>query len=183
MFSKWICTSLIVTSLLLISGCGIPLTPVDLIKSPSSKVNIQRDNFSTILRTLLPEGARLIVSDQGKKGNGISFGDVDGDGIDEAMVVYEDNVTNDKILKAALLKQHNEEWRIIWDTKGFGNGLDYAGLSDVTDDGRPEIILGWSMGAGENGLDIYEWRNNTLKLWTKQWYQGHLELNKIPKKM
>ncbi|WP_312875622.1 hypothetical protein [Paenibacillus planticolens] len=146
-------------------------------------MNIQKDNFSAILQNLLPKGARLLAPDGGNTGSGILFGDVDGDGIDEAMVVYEENVTKDKMLKAALLKQHNEEWRIIWDAKGFGYGLDYAGLSDVTNDGRPEIILGWSLGAGENGLDIYEWNNDTLKLWTKKGYQGQLDLDKIAKKM
>ncbi|TXK77365.1 hypothetical protein [Paenibacillus sp. N3.4] len=179
MLNKWICTGLIVTSLLWINGCEMPSTPMDLIKSPSSDVNDKGEDFNTVLRALLPDGARLLGSDHGNKGKSISFGDVDGDGIDEAMVVYEENLTKDKILKAALLKQHNEEWQIIWDTKGFGYGLDYAGLTDVTNDGRPEIILGWSLGAGENGLDIYEWQNNSLKLWTKKWYQGHLDLDKI----
>ncbi|MEC0226544.1 hypothetical protein [Paenibacillus alba] len=181
MLSKWICTGLIVTSFGWISGCEMPSTPMDLIKSPSSEMNVQGEDFNAILRNLLPDGARLLASDhgQGKKGNGIAFGDVDGDGIDEAMVVYEENAATDKILKAALLKQHNEEWQVIWDTKGFGNGLDFAGLTDVTKDGQPEIILGWSLGAGENGLDIYEWSNNSLKLWTKEWYQGHLDLDKI----
>ncbi|MNI22407.1 hypothetical protein D3C73_759630 [compost metagenome] len=154
--------------------------PIDLIKSPSSEVNIHKDNFSTILRNLLPTGARLLVSEDEKNGNGFVFGDVDGDGTDEAIVVYEENVTQDKILKAALLKQHKEQWQIIWDTQGFGHGLDYVGLSDVNNDALPEIILGWSLGAGENGLDVYEWQNNTLNLWTQKGYQGHFDLNKIP---
>lgn len=171
---------LIAISLLWIGGCGIPAAPVDLIKPPLTEGNVPNDQKSMNLRSLLPKGARVVASEDGKGSNGISYGDLDGDGIDEAVVVYEENVLQKKILKAALLRQQNDEWRIVWRTNGFGYGLDYVGTADVNEDGRPEIILGWSLGAGSNGLEIYEWNNDTLKLMDKKGYIGHFDLNDLP---
>ncbi|WP_019421133.1 hypothetical protein [Paenibacillus sp. OSY-SE] len=173
MLGKQMWTGLIVTTLLWIGGCSMPATPIDLIKSPLSEENLHSD----ILRTLLPDGARLLVSAHGEGSKGISFGDVDGDGIDEAVVVYEESSHNERIRKAALLKQQDEEWQIVWDTKGYGYGLDYAGIADVNEDGLSDIILGWTLGAGEKGLDVYVWRDNAMTLWGKKGYRGQFDLD------
>lgn len=180
MLQKWILTGLILTTILWLGGCVMPAAPIDLIKPPLSEDTVHKDTWTTTLRSILPEGARVLTSVHGKEDNGIVFGDVDGDGIKEAIVVYEEDVNNEKKLKAALLKQFKEEWKIIWDTKGSGYGLDNAGFADVNKDGRPEIVLGWSLGAGGNGLDIYEWNNSTVELSVKKGYHGHLDLSRIP---
>ncbi|WP_282937282.1 VCBS repeat-containing protein [Paenibacillus sp. RC67] len=180
MLKRLISTGLMLTTIVWLGGCGMPASPIDLIKPPVSEETVQKDKWTTTLRTLLPDGARLLASVHGKEGHSVAFGDVDGDGINEAIVVYEEDVLNKRKLKAALLKQYKEEWRIIWDTLGFGYGLDSVGFADVNKDGRPELVLGWSLGAGGNGLDIYEWNNNTLELAAKKGYHGHLDLNNIP---
>ncbi|TCZ80848.1 hypothetical protein E0485_00705 [Paenibacillus albiflavus] len=180
MLKRLILSGITVTALLGISGCGMIATPIDLIKPPVSQGNLHNDTFSHSLRNLLPEGARLLTSTHGEGTSGISFGDVDGDGISEALVIYDVGVINERTLKAVLLKQQNEKWRIVWDTKGFGYGLDYVGLSDLNKDGCAEIILGWTMGAGGNGLEIYEWINNGVELKVKKGYQGHLDFDDLP---
>lgn len=66
----------------------------------------------------LPGFSRLLIPALGEEGNGISVGDVDGDGNDEVVVVYEANIEDEKVQKAALLKREDEAWRVVWDTKG-----------------------------------------------------------------
>ncbi|NWL89754.1 MULTISPECIES: FG-GAP repeat domain-containing protein [unclassified Paenibacillus] len=169
-------TGILLTSLLLLGGCGIPATPVDMIKAPASASRPQRDNMSQELMRLLPDQAQLVVPMQGEQGQDISFGDLDGDGINEAVVVYEENGTSGKALKAALFKQQDNTWRIVSEIKGFGYGLEYAGFPDINHDGRMELALGWSLGAAGNGLDIYEWNNEQLELVKKKEYHGKLDL-------
>ncbi|MBN3527322.1 hypothetical protein [Paenibacillus apiarius] len=171
MLGKQMWTRLMIASLLWIGGCGMPAAPADLIHPPLLEGNFHSD----VLRSVLPEGSRLLVPLNGKGSNGISFGDVDGDGIDEAVIVYEENSRNDRGLKAALLKQEDEEWRMVWNTKGFGYGLDYAGIADVNKDGVSDIVLGWTLGAGEKGLEVYVWRNNAVELWNKKGYRGQFD--------
>lgn len=155
---------MILTILLWTSGCGIPPVPIDLIKPPSLQKNTELNQHSTTIISLLPDGSRVLIPERGIADSGVLFSDVDGDGIDEAVVVYEESIFHERILKAALLKQLDEEWRIIWNAEGFGYGIDYMGVTDVNSDGIQDLLLGWSFGAGGNGMDIYGWINDTLQL-------------------
>jgi hypothetical protein len=147
-----------------------------LIEPPIPKTSLQNNNISHDLKKLLPDNAQILSPMQEKKGNDISFGDLDGDGVNEAVVVYEEKNKTGRTLKAALFRQHQKEWRKISEVDGFGYGLDYAGIWDINHDGRPELALGWSLGYAGNGLDIYGWREDKLELLSKKVYQGKLEL-------
>jgi len=120
--------------------------------------------MNTSIHVLLPNGSRLIYSHNGNGSNGISFGDVVGYGQDEAIVVYEMCVLNVKMLKAALLKQENEKWRIIWNTKGSGYALDnaeikmligMAPLKSFWDGPWVRQEMGWTFMNGKTILYIY----------------------------
>lgn len=76
----------------------------------------------------------MITPMKGQEDNAISFGDMDGDGIDEAVVVYEYSKNKGYTIKAMLLRQENEAWQKISEVEGFGYGLDYAGFFDVDED-------------------------------------------------
>lgn len=169
--SKLARAGFLVAALLYLSGCRIPATPNDLINPPSSDLGLSENKWDAIQK-LLPEGAHLVPQTIGQ-GNGISFGDIDGDGIDEALVVYKENPLRGKMLKAALLKKKSAQWHIVWDAKGFGYGLDYSKIADVNRDGLPEVVLGWSLGDAGTGMDVYAWRNDTLMLQSKEEYRGN----------
>lgn len=168
-----------VAALLWICGCGIPAAPIDLIKPPQLAAGSFGADNPGDLRAMLPAGAKIAVAGIGAGGDAISYGDVDGDGFDEAIVVYEEGGRTEKAIKAALFKRQQERWHVVWDTKGYGRGLDYAGVADLNRDGSGEILLGWTMGAGENGLDIYEWKNNSVSLRSQESYQGRFVLSSL----
>ncbi|WP_459966363.1 hypothetical protein [Paenibacillus sp. JCM 10914] len=166
----------ILITLWLLAGCGVPATPLDTIKPPLSEASMQRNETSQELIKLLPDKAQLLAPLQGAGGHDISFGDLDGDGIDEAVVVYEDNKGTGNTLKAALFRQHNEAWQKISEVYGFGYGLEYVGILDVNHDGINELVLGWSLGDAGNGLDIYRFSEDQLKLLSNKVYDGNLDL-------
>ncbi|MDR9855304.1 FG-GAP repeat protein [Paenibacillus sp. VCA1] len=174
---RFIIASVILTPFLFLAGCGVPATPVDLISPPLAVTNLQTDPISRDLAKLLPDQAQILSPMQEKGGKDISFGDLDGDGVDEAVVVFQVKNRTGKLLKAALFMQHNKKWRIVSEVDGFGYGLDVAEIKDVNHDGRPELALGWSLGDAGNGLDIYGWEEDKLKLISKKVYQGPLELD------
>jgi len=176
MLNKLINIGMILATLLLLEGCEMPATPIDMIKPPITETSIQRHKLSHELIKLLPDEVQLLAPTQGKEGNEVSFGDMDGDGIDEAVVVYEVSKATGKMIKAALFKQHREEWQMISEVDGFGYGLEYAGFPDIDHDGRSELALGWSLGAAGNGLDIYGLNEDKLKLVSKKEYTGKLDL-------
>ncbi|CAH8716647.1 FG-GAP and VCBS repeat-containing protein [Paenibacillus thiaminolyticus] len=162
-------------SLLWIGGCSMPSAPADLVQPPRPEPH-QR---SGLVLSDLPGFSRLLIPALGEEGNGISVGDVDGDGNDEVVVVYEANIEDEKVQKAALLKREDEAWRVVWDTKGFGHGLDYAGLADLNQDGYPDIVLGWALGGGEKGMDVYVWKDDGIELWRKTAYRGQMSLGEM----
>lgn len=146
-----------------LGGCGLPASPVELLNPPVSRDNLA---MAEKFRALLPDGARLLSAP--------SYGDIDGDGVSDAILVYAEPTAAKRTLKAALAMQVSGDWKIVWDTIGFGYGLDYAGIHDVNGDGRQELLLGWSLGAGGNGLDIYQWQNQNILLLDTRNYEGHL---------
>src|SRR5690606_19657576 len=104
-----------------------------------------------------PSGAKLLVPHHPEGAKDISFHDLNGDGENEAIIVYEETIQNQRELWAALLKEENGQWKIIWKTKGLGYEIDYIGFADITGDGKSEVLLGWTLGASAgNGLDIYK---------------------------
>lgn len=168
---------LVAAVMLMLGGCRIPAMPSDLITAPNAVDD--GDEMHTSLLALLPDGARLLTMPDGNPNNGISYGDLDGDGQNEAIVVYEEEVGRQRTLKAALLMRRQEAWQIVWHGEGSGHGLDYAGIRDIDRDGAAEILLGWSLGAGVNGLDIYEWDKGTLKLQDRKGYHESIELREM----
>ncbi|WP_019636574.1 hypothetical protein [Paenibacillus fonticola] len=171
--------SLMAVAFLALSGCAVPSMPGELISAPNVGEHVHKeDEFRASLLALLPEEARLpTASDQVE--NSISYGDLDGDGTDEAVVVYELDGHNARTLTAALLMRKEEAWQIVWQMEGHGYSLDYSAINDVDQDGLPEILLGWSLGADVNGLDIYEWDHNTLRLQDRRGYHGNLDLSEM----
>ncbi|WP_036698210.1 hypothetical protein [Paenibacillus taiwanensis] len=163
-----------IASLCWISGCTMPAAPEDLINAPSGHVMFPHADF----QELLPKGSKVLNAAHGTGSKGISYGDVDGDGIDEAVVVYEASTRTAKMMKAALFKQQGNKWAIVWDTAGSGYGLDYAALRDADRDGKSDIMLGWRLGKDEKGLDIYVWRDNDVKLWKQKGYRGPTDLDR-----
>lgn len=157
--------------LLYVGGCAMPATPIDLIQPPQAEKEQSRDRIDEF-QSLLPRGAQVLDQAEGATFKVVSFGDVDGDGIDEALVVYKMNPSEGKSLKAALFKQVRTKWQIVWDGQGFGYGLDYSQITDVNRDGVNDIVLGWSLGNAGTGKDIYTWRDGTLTLLAKEKYRG-----------
>lgn len=157
----------------------MPSAPADLVRPPLPESH-HRDE---LVLSDIPGFSRLLIPALGEEGNAISFGDVDGDGKDEVVVVYEANIHDEKVQKTALLKRENEAWRVIWDTRGFGHGLDYAGLADLNQDGYPEIVLGWALGGEEKGMDVYIWRDDGIELWDKKAYRGQMSLGEMDDEM
>lgn len=174
--SKFIKIGTMLAMLWLLGGCGVPATPRDMIKPPLSEASLERYNNSQDLIGLLPSKAQIVIPMTGNVGNAISFGDMNGDGIDEAVVVYEDNQNKGNKLIAMLLRKENEVWEKITEVEGFGYGLEYATFFDVDHDGHNELALGWSLGEAGSGLDIYKLIEDNLNLLSKKAYHGEFDL-------
>ncbi|MBE4909602.1 hypothetical protein IMZ08_16235 [Bacillus luteolus] len=158
--------SLLMISVLLVSGCSVLPEPGSLIqppKSPNASFNKQGEDKNTIIQSFLPPGASLITPSQPTGGTAIQTIDINFDGIDEMVVSYKHKGTPGEV-GVMLLMQKDKDWEIQWRTEGLGYDISHASFADLTGDLMPELLIGWTIGASAgNNLDIYQWKDKTLE--------------------
>ncbi|WP_131821442.1 FG-GAP repeat domain-containing protein [Desulfofundulus thermosubterraneus] len=91
----------------------------------------------------------------------IQTGDLNHDGQPEIIAGYRTSQGSAGVLILTGIKQG--QWRKLWQEEG-GYSLERLQLTDITGDGRDELLIGWAIGASAgNGLDILAWQDGNLK--------------------
>jgi hypothetical protein len=148
----------------LLSGCNLFPEPDTLIQVPKQIKASQRQevDFVSIAKKNLPKGTELTVPNGPVGVNPVMAGDFDGDGKEEILVLYRLN-SNQNQVGAFVLKKGKGNWDKIFAKKGTGYEINWASVTDVTGDGRKEVLLGWQSGiSAGNLLEIYSWKKNKL---------------------
>lgn len=170
-------TAIVLAGALIWSGCSMLPSPGEVIQPPKQagaqeEKDLELNNY---VQKLLPAGAKLAVPAYPAGAKAIQKADVDGDGKEEVVVTYSIG-SNPAQLKVSVFKEDKE----VWTYDGQGYGLDCFSITDLTGDKKPELLLGWTVGASAgNGLDIFTWDHNTLKRVTGIGYHK-LEIEDMP---
>ncbi|MGB9661279.1 MAG: hypothetical protein ACPL5F_04585 [Moorellaceae bacterium] len=152
---KWF--ALILGVIFLLGGCNLP-SPLAAIRPP--EVAGQVDEVAKDVQELLAPGqtvaeVRALLPPDGGAGTqrAIAAEDLDGDGERELVVGY-----RGPELTAGVFIAHRTPhgWQKVWHKENPGlPELDVLGVEDLTDDGRPEITIGWTIGASAgNQLEV-----------------------------
>lgn len=161
----FICIS--ISAVMLMNGCGILPEPMSLIQPPKMVTAAITDqavttNYKKIVSEFLPQGSELVIPAQPFGASAIQLYDVDFDGQNEILVTYKVNGIPGEA-RAFLLKEQSGKWKKIWEQKGLGYEISFAGIADISADDKPEVLIGWTVGASAgNALDIYRWNDGTL---------------------
>jgi len=140
-----------------LGGCSLP-SPSAAIRPP--EVAGQVDEMAKAVQELLAPGqtvaeARPLQSPDGEaEGHkAIAAEDLDGDGERELVVGYRGPEQGSGVFIAHRTPQG---WQKVWHKENTGlPELDVLGVEDLTGDGRPEIIIGWIIGASAgNQLEV-----------------------------
>lgn len=133
---------------------------------PSELVNAEMnlDNkYEAVVNEFLPKNAELIETKSPIQTQPIQKYDFDKDGQKELIIIYKEIGEPNK-LKAMVLKKEKEQWKKVWEEIGEGFDIHLSTLTDITGDGTKEYLIGWMIGASAgNNLEIFQWRDNTLK--------------------
>ncbi|EGL16554.1 MULTISPECIES: hypothetical protein [Paenibacillus] len=138
-------------SMLLLSGCQlISSSPAALLKAPAMSSSLYQ--LKEAVTHYLPPGAvlntPLKLPDNSAAGP-IYQVDLNGDNQKEAVAFYRLQ-KNEFELGALILEQVDEEWRKVTDIHELGREIDRVDFVDVTGDGAPEMLVGWSAGEAVN---------------------------------
>lgn len=126
---------------LLGTSCGSFSTPQALIKSPTvNKVMASNVDLKSIAQSYLPQGAKLLNTNEIVTGKSIYAMDLDGDNQDEILAFFK---IEDKFEKGfIILKQKNNKWEKIKEEKTECNSIARVEFINVTSKDKKSLIVG-----------------------------------------
>lgn len=156
----------------LLAGCDLVKSPNDLITSPDQQ-DEQKRKLEQQLKILLPPSSELVTPVQSDKNQSIFIEDMDGDGQQEAIVLYR-NPQEKSHVHVVVLQEEDDEWHEATHIEPKGQTIDYFGLHDLNKDGVLEVVVGLGESEFETKkqLMIYEWQDRSLNKTVERSYEG-----------
>ncbi|MBQ8831321.1 MAG: VCBS repeat-containing protein [Oscillospiraceae bacterium] len=104
---------------------------------------------------LLSSGLEYAAPTAGTNRQAIQLQDIDGDGIEEALVFFRTEEDDKKPLSIHILKDSGETFEVAAAIEGDGTSIDSVTYIDMNGDGVLEIVVGWQMTASVKNLAVY----------------------------
>lgn len=122
---------------------------------------------------MLPPSSELVTPVQNDKNQSIFIEDLDGDGQQEAIVLYR-NPQQKSQIHIAVLQEENAKWHEAAHIEPNGQAIDYFGLHDLDKDGVMEVVVGLGESEFETKkqMMIYVWQDRSLKKTVERSYEG-----------
>ncbi|SDW70669.1 hypothetical protein [Paenibacillus sp. CF384] len=155
--SQWIKKTAVLAGVLLcfliVSGCQYTATPADLLLNPRSTP--ENAELASAVRDHLPARAKLSLAMQERSNSAVVKMDADGDGKQEAFVIYSDESGTEHVM---VLKRSADigwqQWFTFDETSSYG--IDVLRTVDLDRDGEPEVLIGWNQyGEPQHILTLY----------------------------
>ncbi len=142
-----------------LSGCGVYKSPSDLIKRP--KILDNANDIKNIMFHFLSEQDTLTLAVNQKNKGAIRKVDIDGDKIDEILLLYKsyrNSYKDEGEYGVIILKKKNNKWNEINRIEGLGDSIDLVEYKDITGDNLPEICIGYNIQYSSNkSLHVYSY--------------------------
>ncbi|KKM09153.1 hypothetical protein SY88_19960 [Clostridiales bacterium PH28_bin88] len=126
----------------LLNGCVAG--PANVVANKTTVVDASLKDISAVVTPLLPEGARLVRPGQPDNLPLVQQVDLDGDGTPEFLAGYE---YGQRQVGAMVAGKAGDAYRVLWQDNDLGYLLDRLEAVDLTGDGKPEVVVGGTLGA------------------------------------
>lgn len=131
--------------LLLLCGCsGQNGNVEELLEAP--KLSQSQSLVVEELNRYIGGSAKLKYPRKGDFLSPFVFKDLNGDGVEEAVVFYGDDNSEakNKNVRIALLGQTGNKWTVLWDEEGLGTEVESVNFSSMYGEGSPTLIVGYT---------------------------------------
>lgn len=156
---------LLLAAVFLLAGCGIgnETDPVSLMREPLMPDGNQK--LHSVITSQLA-GNQIVSPRDPEDTSSIRVGDLNNDGIEEAVLFYETPEDENVRIHGMLLEKQNGTWVKKLTFIGAGLVLESFKLVDVTNDGSIDIVAGFSRGEedSENTLMVYSYTGSSLEI-------------------
>lgn len=150
-----ICAAAAAASLL--TGCGL-FSPAEGLLAPPMLSEEQSRVYEALTEDV--GSVDLIFPKNGDNRSAYIFGDLDGDGSDEAAVFYKMPDGGESAIRMNILDCENGSWHSVYDTAGTGVSVDCVVVSQIGKAGKTYIAAGYNlMTAGDKVLEVYSYEN------------------------
>ena len=141
---KAIALSLCVVIVLMCSGCSLNFFSVESLMSPPAQSGKNGEVEAAFKKLMSEKTIQLRTPMSGDYQTAFVLFDINSDGSEEAIVFYTDS-SIDASVRMSFLECINETWVISSDIKGAGSGVYDVTFADMNNNGKYEILVGWSL--------------------------------------
>ena len=146
----------------LLAGCNFFPEPASLIQAPKQiqASGSDEDHRYEKIKKHLPGNTSLSVPNEPVGMDSVIGADFNNDGVNEAVAFFKSKSTANQA-GAIILQKKQNEWEPLTSIAGNGYEISWGSATDITEDGIPELLIGWKIGVtAGNVLDIYQWKDN-----------------------
>lgn len=147
--------------MLTMTSCKYTATPADLLQKPA--VSAEQEQLTAAIEKALPRFSMLMLphrDDDYKEA--IRLLDVNGDGVDEAVVTYYNEYSTPEIM---VLRQTEYGWRQFISVEQYlARDIAWLRITDLDGDGGMELLVGW-IGSFDspNVLELYSFQSEPVR--------------------
>ena len=154
--------------LLVCSGCGGAGDVETLLRAP--QLSGESSALQKALNSHLGSNAMLKYPASGQFLSPFAFGDWDGDGTEEAAILYAADVAGGNVNLAVLEQNGAQGWRVAQTVEGLAAEVETFCFAHLKDDVSLQLIAGYSSAQGDRYLAVYHYDGETLQTVIQQNY-------------
>lgn len=147
-------------SVLLLSGCGATTDVDTLLRAP--QLSGESAALQKALNSYLGGSATLKYPASGDFLSPFAFGDWDGDGSNEAAVLYTADTTGSNVCLAVLEPTGEDSWRVSRTVEGLSSEVETFSAAHLRDADSQQLLAGYGSAQGDRYLVVYEYDGSEL---------------------
>ena len=170
----WHALALLLVSVLL-AGCnalpGENLQVEELLRAP--RLSGDYGAVQTALNDWLGESAQLKYPMQGDLLSPFLLQDLDGDGEQDAAVLYT-TAQSSNVCIAFLQRDEENRWKVCQSIEGLADTVDNVRLAQLQDGSSMQMVVGYLASQGDSYLAVYSYENGQVSAILEQSYEQYL---------
>ncbi len=143
-FKRILSIALVITMLLLSSGCSLNFFSTDSLLKPPALTGKSGEVQKAFNKLMSGKTFQLKTPSKGDFKSAFVLYNLDEDSEEEALVFYTDSST-DTSVRIAVFDFVKNTWILVTDIKGSGSGVHEVSFPDLNGDNLPEIVVAWSL--------------------------------------
>ena len=150
----------LILAVALLSGCSAANDVDTLLRAP--QLSGESAALQKALNSYLGGSATLKYPASGDFLSPFAFGDWDGDGTNEAAVLYTVDTTGSNVFLAVLEPNGENSWRVSQTVEGLSSEVETFSAAHLRDADSQQLLAGYGSAQGDRYLVVYEYDGTTL---------------------